>query len=61
MEAVPTKFTPEFMNQIDKVVVFHPVREKELRQILNIELNVVQERVFQRPTRPRLSSRSRTK
>ncbi|HTS66081.1 MAG TPA: AAA family ATPase [Candidatus Acidoferrales bacterium] len=46
VEAARKKFTPEFMNRIDKVVVFHPLGEKELRQILNIELNVVQERVF---------------
>ncbi|HXK01174.1 MAG TPA: AAA family ATPase [Verrucomicrobiae bacterium] len=46
VEAARKKFTPEFMNRIDKVVVFHPLGEKELRQILNIELNAVQERVF---------------
>jgi ATP-dependent Clp protease ATP-binding subunit ClpB len=46
IEAARKKFTPEFMNRIDKVVVFHPLGEKELRLILNIELNVVQERVF---------------
>jgi ATP-dependent Clp protease ATP-binding subunit ClpA len=46
VEAARRKFTPEFMNRIDKTVVFHPLGENELRQILNIELNFVQQRVF---------------
>jgi ATP-dependent Clp protease ATP-binding subunit ClpB len=46
VEAARKKFTPEFMNRIDKTVVFHPLGEGELRQILNIELNFVQQRVF---------------
>jgi len=46
VEAARRKFTPEFMNRIDKTVVFHPLGETELKQILNIELNMVQERVF---------------
>jgi ATP-dependent Clp protease ATP-binding subunit ClpA len=46
IEAARRKFTPEFMNRIDKTVVFHPLGAKELRQILGIELRVVQERIF---------------
>jgi ATP-dependent Clp protease ATP-binding subunit ClpA len=47
VEAARRKFTPEFMNRIDKVVVFHPLGEEELRKILSIELNAVQARIFQ--------------
>jgi ATP-dependent Clp protease ATP-binding subunit ClpB len=46
VEAARRKFTPEFMNRIDKTVVFHPLGECELRKILTLELNVVQQRVF---------------
>ena len=46
VEAARKKFTPEFMNRIDKTVVFHPLGEVELRKILNIELNFVQQRIF---------------
>ena len=46
VEAARRKFTPEFMNRIDKTVVFNPLGEPELRKILNIELNFVQQRVF---------------
>ncbi|MBI5083963.1 MAG: ATP-dependent Clp protease ATP-binding subunit [Acidobacteria bacterium] len=46
VEAARKKFTPEFMNRLDKVVVFNPLGEKELRKILDIELGMVQQRVF---------------
>lgn len=47
VEAARRKFTPEFMNRLDKVVVFKPLGESELRRILDIELGYVQQRVFQ--------------
>ena len=46
IEAARRKFTPEFMNRIDKTVVFRPLGEAELRKILTLELDIVQERVF---------------
>jgi ATP-dependent Clp protease ATP-binding subunit ClpA len=46
VEAARRKFTPEFMNRIDKTVVFRPLGEHELRKILTLELNIVQQRVF---------------
>jgi ATP-dependent Clp protease ATP-binding subunit ClpB len=46
-EAAKRKFAPEFMNRIDKVVVFHPLREEQLEQILEIELGMVQQRVLE--------------
>ena len=45
-EAAKKKFSPEFMNRLDKVVVFHPLRPEQLEQILEIELKMVQQRVL---------------
>jgi ATP-dependent Clp protease ATP-binding subunit ClpB len=45
-EAAKKKFSPEFMNRLDKVVVFHPLREEQLEKILEIELGMVQQRVL---------------
>jgi ATP-dependent Clp protease ATP-binding subunit ClpB len=50
VEAARRKFTPEFMNRIDKVVVFKPLGEPELRRILDLELGQVQQRIFLSPT-----------
>jgi len=47
VEAARRKFTPEFMNRIDRVVVFKTLRPEHLSQILEIELGMVQQRVLQ--------------
>jgi len=46
INAARRKFTPEFMNRIDKVVVFNTLRDEHLRQILDIELGILQQRVL---------------
>ena len=46
LEAARRKFSPEFMNRIDKVVAFRSLKEDHLRQILDIELHAVEERVL---------------
>ena len=46
VDAARRKFTPEFMNRIDKVVVFKTLRPEHLQQILEIELGMVQQRVL---------------
>jgi ATP-dependent Clp protease ATP-binding subunit ClpB len=45
-DAARRKFTPEFINRLDKIVVFQPLGTAELKQILEIELHQVQQRVF---------------
>jgi ATP-dependent Clp protease ATP-binding subunit ClpB len=44
-EAARRTFSPEFMNRIDKVVVFRSLKHQELCHILDLELNGVQRRV----------------
>ena len=46
-EAARRKFSPEFMNRIDKAVVFKTLRPEHLEQILEIELGMVQQRILQ--------------
>jgi len=52
VEAARRKFSPEFMNRLDKVVVFHPLQREELDEVLEIELRHVQERVSDSTGRP---------
>ncbi|HWR37820.1 MAG TPA: AAA family ATPase [Clostridia bacterium] len=47
VEAARRKFSPEFMNRIDKIVVFRTLRSEHLEQILEIELGMVQQRILQ--------------
>jgi len=46
VEAARRRFTPEFMNRIDKVVVFRPLGEEQLNRILDLELAQLQRRIF---------------
>src|ERR1043166_2496643 len=46
VEAARRKFSPEFMNRIDKVVVFRSLKEHHLRSILDLELQSVQDRIM---------------
>ena len=46
VDAARRKFTPEFMNRLDKVVVFQPLGTEQLKKVLDIELNLVQQRIF---------------
>jgi ATP-dependent Clp protease ATP-binding subunit ClpB len=45
-EAARRKFSPEFMNRIDKVIVFRTLQRQHLQQILDIELDRVRQRVM---------------
>jgi ATP-dependent Clp protease ATP-binding subunit ClpB len=47
VEAARRKFSPEFMNRLDKVVVFHPLKRGQLEEVLEIELGQVQQRVLE--------------
>jgi ATP-dependent Clp protease ATP-binding subunit ClpB len=47
VEAARRKFSPEFMNRLDKVVVFHPLHREQLEEVLDIELGQVQQRVLE--------------
>jgi ATP-dependent Clp protease ATP-binding subunit ClpB len=47
VEAARRKFSPEFMNRLDKVVCFHPLKREQLQEVLEIELGQVQQRVLE--------------
>jgi ATP-dependent Clp protease ATP-binding subunit ClpA len=45
IEAARRRFTPEFINRLDKIVVFKSLGSDELRRIVDIELEMVQQRI----------------
>jgi len=47
VEAARRKFAPEFMNRLDKIVVFHPLNREQLAEVLHIELAQVQQRILE--------------
>jgi ATP-dependent Clp protease ATP-binding subunit ClpA len=51
VDAAKRRFSPEFMNRIDKVVVFHTLNADQLRKILDVELSYVQKRILEQADR----------
>ena len=45
VEAARRRFTPEFLNRLDKIVVFKALGNEELNRIIDVELELVQQRV----------------
>jgi ATP-dependent Clp protease ATP-binding subunit ClpA len=45
MEAARRKFTPEFINRLDKIVIFRALGKPELRRIVELELEAVRKRL----------------
>jgi len=48
MGVVGQHFRPEFMNRIDEVVVFHPLDEKQIKEIANIQIHRLRSRLAER-------------
>jgi ATP-dependent Clp protease ATP-binding subunit ClpB len=46
LDAARRKFSPEFINRLDKIVVFKRLGEAELQRILELELQFVRERIL---------------
>ncbi len=48
MEIVQQNFRPEFINRIDDIVVFHPLGEAQIREIVDIQLGYLRQRLLER-------------
>ena len=46
LEVVSTHFRPEFINRIDDLVVFHSLRQSQIREIADIQISHVQNRLL---------------
>ncbi|MEE3300032.1 MAG: AAA family ATPase, partial [Pseudomonadota bacterium] len=47
MGSVVEHFSPEFVNRIDETVVFHPLQESQIREIAEIQINLLRHRLAQ--------------
>jgi ATP-dependent Clp protease ATP-binding subunit ClpA len=46
VDAARRRFSPEFMNRLDKVIVFKSLSKSDLEKVLDIELGAIQTRIF---------------
>jgi ATP-dependent Clp protease ATP-binding subunit ClpB len=47
MEALEGKFLPEFLNRVDEVIVFHPLKREQIRRIVELQVQRVQRQLEQ--------------
>jgi ATP-dependent Clp protease ATP-binding subunit ClpB len=58
-DALKQVFKPEFLNRIDEVIVFHMLTKEDLRKIVDIQLNYLQERMNARKIRLEFTDNAR--
>jgi ATP-dependent Clp protease ATP-binding subunit ClpB len=55
MEAMRNSFRPEFLNRIDEIIIFHALRREELRQIVKLQVQRLEQRLAERKISLKLS------
>ena len=45
MESLRERFKPEFLNRVDEIIMFHPLDEKQIRSIVDLQLEIVAKRL----------------
>jgi len=46
-EALHARFLPEFLNRIDEVIIFHPLTDTQIRQIVRLQIDRLQSQLAQ--------------
>ncbi|MEA5550958.1 ATP-dependent chaperone ClpB [Anabaena cylindrica UHCC 0172] len=55
MEAMRSSFRPEFLNRVDEFIIFHSLQKSELREIVQLQVDRLRERLSDRKISLRLS------
>jgi len=45
LAALRKEFLPEFLNRVDEIIVFHPLEQKDIRQIVDLQLAKLEKRL----------------
>src|SRR5271154_1018794 len=59
LEVLRQSFRPEFLNRVDEVVVFHPLTRDELRQIVDVQMIRLRQRLEERKIQLELTDKAR--
>ncbi len=60
MERIERVFRPEFLNRVDDVIVFRHLTQEDLKQVIDLELGKVRERLGERGLKLKLSDDAKT-
>jgi ATP-dependent Clp protease ATP-binding subunit ClpB len=59
MEALRKSFRPEFLNRIDEIVIFNPLKESDIEKIVDIQLALIEKRLAEHQIRITIDSEAR--
>ncbi len=59
MEALKERFKPEFLNRIDEITIFQPLDKKEIRQIVDLQLEKVASRLEKQKIKVNISTNAK--
>ncbi len=59
MEALREKFKPEFLNRVDEIITFHPLDEKQIRAIVDLQLEIVSKRMAEKKITLNVSTKAK--
>ena len=59
MEALKREFRPEFLNRVDDVVVFRPLEKEQLREIVDIQVGLLEKRLAEKRVAIELTDQAR--
>ncbi len=59
MESLREQFKPEFLNRVDEIITFHPLDQKEIRKIVDLQLMRVYERLVEKRITLQLSDKAK--
>lgn len=45
LEQLKNYFKPEFLNRVDSIIVFHPLSEKDIKQIVDLQIGIIEKRL----------------
>jgi len=48
MEVVHKQFKPEFLNRLDEIIIFHPLRLAQITKIVDLQFNILKKRLTER-------------
>ena len=55
LDALRANFRPEFLNRVDEMIIFHALRQDQLREIVKLQIQRLEERLEERKMAVRLS------
>jgi ATP-dependent Clp protease ATP-binding subunit ClpB len=59
MQSLKENFKPEFLNRLDEIIIFHPINPEMLKQIVDLQIEVIQKRLEEKDIRIEITAAAR--